>query len=481
MSARKRFEVGASVRVKMPGVDGMVTEVDDEPTALGEYWHTLQTKHGDRREPGCNLELAPKHPMNPTAEAAHMTQSVHLGNDHSHPDKNSNNLFAYDVAISFAGEQRVQAEAIAACLWTAGIRVFYDRYEEADLWGKDLYEHLSDIYQKKARYCLMLVSAAYAAKVWTSHERKSAQARALSQRAEYILPVRFDETEIPGLHSTVGYLRFDEHGVEGICALLRKKLGTLPRLAEIRATAMPAATLEPNEFLEQRKRLKDSDILTKIWSKPGWHIWIRATEFRKAHFRNLDQCREFMISSQVRVGGWLRYPMFVGDELDSGDEWIAGEIEASDGSISRLERWTLFRSGQFIHHRAFNEIPQLGGRVHVLEILDTATAAFEFAARMAQRGILSPEARITFALSGLDGIGLTWPQDMLGDCDAVGRECWCRDEDFSLVRLTAPAELEARRRALALDVALEVYSNFGWSDPPQDRLAEQQLNRFGTV
>ena len=56
-----------------------------------------------------------------------------------------------------------------------------------------------DVYREKARYCLMLVSAAYAAKVWTTHERKSAQARAFSQSAEYILPVRFDETEIPGL------------------------------------------------------------------------------------------------------------------------------------------------------------------------------------------------------------------------------------------------------------------------------------------
>jgi hypothetical protein len=35
----------------------------------------------------------------------------------------------YDVAISFAGEQR--AEAIAACLRNAGVDVFYDGYELA--------------------------------------------------------------------------------------------------------------------------------------------------------------------------------------------------------------------------------------------------------------------------------------------------------------------------------------------------------------
>jgi hypothetical protein len=55
----KRFAVGAKVRVKNPGVDGIVAQVDDNPTALGEYWHTIHTQYGDRRDPGCNLELIP--------------------------------------------------------------------------------------------------------------------------------------------------------------------------------------------------------------------------------------------------------------------------------------------------------------------------------------------------------------------------------------------------------------------------------------
>ena len=50
--------------------------------------------------------------------------------------------FQYDVAISFAGEQRAEAEAITEHLIASSIKVFYDRHEKADLWGKDLYEHL---------------------------------------------------------------------------------------------------------------------------------------------------------------------------------------------------------------------------------------------------------------------------------------------------------------------------------------------------
>jgi predicted nucleotide-binding protein len=59
VSDRKRFAIGAQVRVKRPGVNGVVTQFDETPSALAEYWHTIRTAHGERREPGCNLELVP--------------------------------------------------------------------------------------------------------------------------------------------------------------------------------------------------------------------------------------------------------------------------------------------------------------------------------------------------------------------------------------------------------------------------------------
>src|SRR6266508_3315074 len=131
----------------------------------------------------------------------------------------------YDVAISFAGEQRKEARDIAKGLTDAGVKVFFDEYEDAELWGKNLYEHLSEVYKDRAHYCIILVSAAYAKKVWTSHERRSAQARALQESQEYILPVRIDLTELPGLLPTVGYLDFNRYGAEGICQAFLRKIG----------------------------------------------------------------------------------------------------------------------------------------------------------------------------------------------------------------------------------------------------------------
>src|SRR5579863_9031281 len=87
--------------------------------------------------------------------------------------------FLYDVCLSFAGEDRRYVGRDADVLRGAGIRVFYDRYEQVELWGKDLYAHLHDVYSAAARYCVLFVSANYARKVWTNHERAAAQERAI--------------------------------------------------------------------------------------------------------------------------------------------------------------------------------------------------------------------------------------------------------------------------------------------------------------
>jgi TIR domain len=112
----------------------------------------------------------------------------------------------YDVALSFAGEDRDYVDAVAVALKASNVRVFYDSFEKSNLWGKNLYDHLSDIYTKKSRFTVIFISKHYASKTWTNHERQAAQARAFKENSEYILPARFDDTPIPGLADTVGYI-----------------------------------------------------------------------------------------------------------------------------------------------------------------------------------------------------------------------------------------------------------------------------------
>lgn len=132
--------------------------------------------------------------------------------------------YEFDVALSFAGEEREYVEKVAEFLQSQGIRVFYDRFEDTTLWGKDLFVHLDEIYRKKARYCVMFLSKDYASKVWTKHERESAQARALDEKSEYILPARFDDTEIPGIRPTIGYIDLRKKSPEEFASLILRKL-----------------------------------------------------------------------------------------------------------------------------------------------------------------------------------------------------------------------------------------------------------------
>ena len=155
----------------------------------------------------------------------------------------------YDVALSFAGEDRQYAEKLAKLLQSGGYSVFYDEYEPARLWGRNLYDYLSSIYKDRARYCVMFLSKHYKRKLWTNHERQNAQARAFEDNQEYILPVRVDDTEIPGILPTTGYLDLRSRTIEEIYQILVDKLSGSTSQAPPTDLSTSAAESDPGEFV----------------------------------------------------------------------------------------------------------------------------------------------------------------------------------------------------------------------------------------
>ena len=63
----------------------------------------------------------------------------------------------YEIALSFAGEDREYVDQVANLLKHDNIKVFYDIFEEANLWGKNLYDYLCDIYQNKKNYIFFVL------------------------------------------------------------------------------------------------------------------------------------------------------------------------------------------------------------------------------------------------------------------------------------------------------------------------------------
>jgi hypothetical protein len=140
------------------------------------------------------------------------------------PNARPGSLSMFDVAISFSGAEREYAEQVAKILREQGFSVFYDQFHPEYLWGKNLVDAFDEIYRKKSKFCLIFVSKSYLAGAWTNHERQSAQAHAFEERgSEYILPIQVDDSKLPGMPPTIGYLPISL-GVEKISDLLIKKL-----------------------------------------------------------------------------------------------------------------------------------------------------------------------------------------------------------------------------------------------------------------
>lgn len=147
----------------------------------------------------------------------------------------------YDFCLSFAGEQRAYVEEVAHLLREAGMRVFYDFFESANLLGTDLYSHLDEIYNRGSRYCVLFASEAYLRRMWTGHERVSMQDRALRSSSAYVLPVRFDDTEIPGLRGTIGHADARVLSPAALVRLLVAKLNSEAEIASVSASVLALA------------------------------------------------------------------------------------------------------------------------------------------------------------------------------------------------------------------------------------------------
>lgn len=225
--------------------------------------------------------------------------------------------FEFDIALSFAGENRAYAADVAERLRGQGIRVFYDQYEQATLWGKNLYDRLDYVYRRAARYCVLFISKHYADKVWTNHERQSAQARALEENHEYVLPVRFDDTEIPGLRSTIGYIDARHTTPDQLVHLILQKLGGTPS----RATTL-APIRDPRTPEQQRQLLAKRP--------PGWEYLLFAGVLAQGKDALEPKWRDHQ----------LRYARVTGQSLDDSQvgPFIAAAMNEPSAFIENLNR-----------------------------------------------------------------------------------------------------------------------------------------------
>ena len=134
----------------------------------------------------------------------------------------------YEVALSFAGEQRGYVESVARALQSRGIAVFYDEFEKIALRGKHLAEELQAVYEHRSDRVVLFVSKAWVENSWPRHERGAILSRAVQEPGEYVLPVRFDDATVPGLPGDVAYVRAQDCSPAELASMIAEKLGVKP-------------------------------------------------------------------------------------------------------------------------------------------------------------------------------------------------------------------------------------------------------------
>lgn len=131
--------------------------------------------------------------------------------------------YKYDVAISFAGEQRIYAEKLVKKLNQCGLKVFYDNWESTSMWGSDLTKYLAKVYTQEALYTITIFSKEYIKKFWTKLEFEIMQSRQYKQD-EYILPITIDGTIPENWPKTRGYIESNEYSIDEIALKVRNKI-----------------------------------------------------------------------------------------------------------------------------------------------------------------------------------------------------------------------------------------------------------------
>jgi hypothetical protein len=252
------------------------------------------------------------------------------------------NCTHYDVCLSFAGEDRAYVERVAATLRDGGVKPFYDKYEQVSLWGKNLYQHLDEVYRQRAQYCVIFISKSYSEKLWTQHELRSAQARAFEENREYILPVRLDDTKLPGLLPTTGYVK--DISPEDLAELIIKKLQESERISsapssllEIKGSGEPL-TLRDGTPATSDQRTAFFQVWTSLIAleRAGQALWDRVTGESLAVFADRQRNAQQSIAGQALFFSQTDYDALQ-NIMKAADFYLNGKTKLSDICDGQVE------------------------------------------------------------------------------------------------------------------------------------------------
>lgn len=229
----------------------------------------------------------------------------------------------------------------------------------------------------------------------------------------------------------------------------------------------------------------------KITKLPHWRVTFRPSDYRtrigegpKAAFNLVEKCR-------VRLGGWS-YP-FLSQDRDGqirATKYIASGIDF----MGHIEYWRMYYSGQFADIFSVREktshdwderlreeasemmlmptniaVADIPGFVSILNLLCIITEIFEFASRLCGASLYNDNLDISIELRNIKGFALTAERPRVFD------EYFPATSDHVLKKSTFGSEqLLAVGAEIALEWAVDFFSQFGWDNPSLEILKGDQ-------
>lgn len=138
-----------------------------------------------------------------------------------------NNL-EYDLAVSFAGEQREYVRQTVQACKALGLRVFYDKDKNNEWWGKNYIREQRVIYSSRTSFFVPFLSAEYLSKPAPMDEFSAAMVTAVNKGDGYVLPVLMDGIEVPPdlLHPHIHHLRAEDFTPQELAVEFQKKVSS---------------------------------------------------------------------------------------------------------------------------------------------------------------------------------------------------------------------------------------------------------------
>ncbi len=222
------------------------------------------------------------------------------------------------------------------------------------------------------------------------------------------------------------------------------------------------------------------ETVEQIKSHGFWEVIIRPLKFEKDHIKTLGECAKLIEENKVLLRGW-DYPHVSSKyRIKSGTDWVENLTNWND----HKEYWRMYRSGQFFHLFAFREdwwgnvqifrsqqtftTPDYG--LEIICTLYTITEIYQFAARLAQRGIFDDSLKISITLNGTKNRRLVTSEINRSLLD----DYVCIIKNIPLSRTIGPEEIITKANVFAIDDTMRIFERFNLFDPPRKVFEEEQ-------